>query len=67
MPSSLKVPRGCGFVVTELGRSAAASVETCQCTYGVADTFLVCLSCGSCAANLADTREIRMSSYPKPN
>jgi len=67
MPAPIKDSRGCGFVVTELGRSAAASVETCQCTYGVVATYLVCRYCQSCAANLAETREIRMSSYPKPN
>ncbi len=65
MSPSLKVPRGCGFVVTELGRSAAASVETCQCTYGVVGTFMACRYCGSCAVNLAETREIRTSSWPK--
>ena len=47
MPSSLKVPRGCGFVVTELGRSAAASVETCECKWDWSGQMLKCTECGS--------------------
>jgi len=55
MPSSLKVPRGCGFVVTELGRSAAASVETCRCEYIVSDGFLVCDYCDTCRGTIKET------------
>jgi hypothetical protein len=58
MPSSLKVPRGCGFVVTELGRSAAASVETCDCVYRPRGAYLVCDHCGGAAVNLSETMSI---------
>ena len=58
MPSSLKVPRGCGFVVTELGRSAAASVETCTCNYELRQFLLVCKLCDTTSSDLRETRSI---------
>ena len=65
MPSSLKVPRGCGFVITELGRSAAASVETCDCRYGVQGGFLTCDYCDTVAGQLLPPRDILAGYAPK--
>jgi hypothetical protein len=64
MPTSLKVPRGCGFVVTELGRSAAASVETCECTVWVMDKAM--LGCPKCQTAERDLSETRYIGYGKP-
>ncbi len=58
MSAPIKVPRGCGFVVTELGRSAAASVETCECRYELRQFLLVCSHCNTTATDLRETRSI---------
>lgn len=58
MPAPFKDSRGCGFVVTELGRSAAASVETCTCNYELRQFLLVCKWCSTTATDLRETRSI---------
>jgi hypothetical protein len=65
MPAPFKDSRGCGFVVTELGRSAAASVETCDCRYAVRDGMLVCDFCGNAAGQLRPARDILAGYAPK--
>jgi hypothetical protein len=55
MSAPLNVPRGCGFVVTELGRSAAASVETCKCRYVIWDGMLACQYCDTAQGTVKQT------------
>jgi len=64
MPTSLRVPRGCGFVVTELGRSAAASVETCQCTLWVITPGI--LGCPKCKTGERDLTKMQFIGYGRP-
>lgn len=65
MSAPLKGSRSCGFVVTELGRSAAASVETCDCRYGVQGGYLTCDYCDTVAGQLLPVRDILAGYAPK--
>lgn len=47
MPTSPSLPRGCGYVVTDEGRSAARQQTSCDCTYRYWNGTLFCEECGT--------------------
>lgn len=66
MPALSIVPRGCGFVLTELGRSAAASVDTCKCAYTWDGGTLVCVYCGTVFSSAGrDRKYIRQAEWKR--
>jgi hypothetical protein len=47
MSNVVSVPRGCGYYVTESGREAYASEESCKCTWVFQGRLVVCEHCGT--------------------
>lgn len=46
-PTYINAARGCGFTLTDKGREALSTLETCDCEYGWQFALLVCRFCGT--------------------
>ena len=47
MPNARSVPTGCGFFVTNSGREALSSDDTCECTPSIVGGLFQCQQCGT--------------------